>query len=266
MQLTTKHVIGAALLASVAAPAVSLAAGGGFVGLGAGMVPDYEGSDDYEAIPVLFGRYQWDGGRYVDLGGAPSTGSAVRLSANLLPKNSEPTWTLGPLLQYRMKRDDVDNNKVDEMQQVDATVEAGAFVGLKNGPWEANLSFAGDVGSEYDGYLVYLSGAYNRKINDKLSLKFGARTTYADDNYMDTYFGVSGSDAARSGLKKYSADGGMKDWGLNVTANYAINDSWGVTGILSYSRLLGDAEDSPLVSDVGNENQYGATLALTYKF
>jgi outer membrane scaffolding protein for murein synthesis (MipA/OmpV family) len=30
--------------------------------------------------------------------------------------------------------------------------------------------------------------------------------------------------------------------------------------------MLGDAEDSPLVKNVGDENQYTAILALTYNF
>jgi len=36
---------------------------GGFVGLGVGFAPDYEGSDDHKAIPAPFGSYQWASGR-----------------------------------------------------------------------------------------------------------------------------------------------------------------------------------------------------------
>ena len=261
-----KYQIALVLPVILATPALCSAAGGGFIGLGVGAKPDYEGSEDYEAVPAIFGRYVWESGRYIDLGGAPSTGSAARLSANLLSGNSGTNWELGPLLQYRMERDDVDNGKVDDMRKVDSTVEAGAFVGFRSGNWEGELSFAADANSEHDGYLVYLSGAYNMKVNDKLKLKFGAQTSYADDDYMDAYFGVSSGDAARSGLSTYSADEGIKDVGLNLTANYAFNKKWGMIGALSYSRLLGDAEDSPLVDDEGDKNQLGATLVVTYSF
>ena len=266
MQKHTRYRIALALPIMLATPALCSAAGG-FIGLGVSASPDYEGSEDYEGAPAVFGRYVWDTGRYIDLGGAPSTGSAARLSANLLAAGEGGTrWEMGPLLQYRMERDDVDNDKVDDMKKVDSTVEAGAFVGFKSGHWEAQLSFAADVNSEYDGYLVYLNGAYNMEVNDKLKLKFGARTSYADDDYMDAYFGVSSADAARSGLSTYSADEGMKDVGLNLTANYAFNKKWGLIGVVSYNRLLGDAEDSPLVDDEGDKNQLGATLAVTYSF
>lgn len=262
----TNSSIGALMAGALLMPGLS-AAGSGLIGLGAGAAPDYEGSDDYEAVPVLFGNYTWDSGRSVSLGGAPSTGQAVRLSTNLLASGSGPKWELGPLLQFRMERDDVDNNKVDKMSKVDSTVEAGALVGFSSGPWEAQLSFAADVGNEYDGYLIYLNGAYTATVNDDFKLKLGARTTYASDDYMDTYFGVSSSDAARSGLKRYSVDdSGIKDVGVSVTAIYALNESWGITGGVSYSRLLSDAKDSPLVDDEGDKDQLGASLAITYRF
>lgn len=243
------------------------AAGSGLIGFGAGASPDYEGSDDYEAVPVLFGNYTWDSGRSVSLGGAPSTGRAVRLSTNLLASGSGPKWELGPLLQFRMERDDVDNSRVDDMSKVDSTVEAGALVGFSSGPWEAQLSFAADVGDEHDGYLIYLNGAYTATVTDDFKLKLGARTTYASDDYMDTYFGVSSADAARSGLSEYSVgDSGIKDIGVSVSANYALNQSWGITGGVTYSRLLSDAKDSPLVDDEGDKDQLGASLAITYRF
>ena len=67
------------------------------------MTPDYEGSDDTEALPYLFGRYQWDSGRYVALGGTHEAGRALRLRANLISDAGSQTWELGPVLQYRME-------------------------------------------------------------------------------------------------------------------------------------------------------------------
>ena len=262
-----KLTAGAVLLGGIfTLPAVIAAEAGGFVGLGVGYVPDYEGSEDYEGAPALFGKYNWASGRSIELGGAPGAGSAARLSANLVSESMSSNWRAGPLLQYRMERDDVDNSKVDRMEDIDGTAELGAFVGFKMDRFSAELSVAADVGDEYDGYLVYLKGGYALPVNDSLKLKFGAHLTYADSNYMDTYFGVSSRDAARSGLSRFNADGDLKDWGLNMSANYAINSSWGLLGVVGYSQLLNDAEDSPLVNDVGDENQFKGTIAVTYTF
>jgi len=37
-------------------------------------------------------------------------------------------------------------------------------------------------------------------------------------------------------------------------------------GNLGYTRMMNDAEDSPLVKNVGDENQYTGIVAVTYNF
>ena len=86
-------------------------AGAGFIGLGAAYKPDYEGSDDYDAKIAPFGRYNWASGRNISLGGTSGSESAARVKGNILRKEGRDGLELGPVLQYRMKRDDdVDNN------------------------------------------------------------------------------------------------------------------------------------------------------------
>ena len=58
---------------------------------------------------------------------------AVFLKINLV---AEETWSFGPFFKYRKKRDDdVDNNAVSKMKKIDATIEAGAFLGYKFESW-----------------------------------------------------------------------------------------------------------------------------------
>lgn len=239
---------------------------GGFVGLGVTYSPDYEGGDDYEAGIGPFGRYNWGSGRYISLGGTSGTEKAARLRANLISKEQSNIWEFGPLLQYRFERDDVDNNKVDNLKGTDAAVEAGAYVGLNTGPWSAGIGFAADVSSEYDGYLIYTKGKYDIPVNEKFAMNIGAHLTWADENYMSDYFGVTGAESARTGLSRFRADSGFKDIGIGLTGNYKFNKQWGMLGNVSYTRMLNDAEDSPIVDDVGDENQYSVVVAVTYSF
>ena len=142
-----------ALLSSVAAAGLSAAltstvmayesvpeapGGKGFVGLGIISKPDYEGSDENEVTVAPFGMYMWASGRYVELGGSGGNENAGRLSLNLITTDSSEAWTFGPLLQYRLKRDDdVDNQQVKRMKEVDAATELGVFVGFETGPWRS---------------------------------------------------------------------------------------------------------------------------------
>jgi len=243
--------------------------GKGFVGLAVLSKPDYEGSDDNETTVVPFGRYNWASGRWAKLGGTGGSESAARVSLNLITTDSSENWTFGPLLQYRLKRSDIDNRQVDNMKNVDAATELGVFVGFDTGPWSAELSFAGDVSDEHDGYLVYLSGGYDLMQTSKILLTLGVETTWADSNYMDTYFGVDKNNVRNSGLPFYNADSGFKDIGLNLTGLYHFNKTWAAAANVGYTRMLNDAEDSPLVEGnqgVGDKNQYAGILAVLYSF
>ena len=226
------------------------------LGLGIGMAPDYEGSEDYEAVPLPYASVTWDdSGRYVLLEGES-------LRANLLSDN----WQLGPMLQYRRGRDDVDNNKVDRMKDIDDAVEAGAFLAYKTGPWKFGIDAVADISDEHDGCLVTLRGAYTFDISEEFKLTTVASTTYADDDYMETYFQVDSKNVRDSGLDLYEADGGIKDVGLSLVADYDLNEKWSILGLVSYTQLLDDAKDSPVVDDEGDDSQMFLGVIGIYHF
>jgi len=238
---------------------------GGFLGLGVTYRPDYEGSDNYEGKIALFGRYNMESGRYISLGGTAGSERAARLKMNIL--TSETAWEIGPVVQYRFKRGgDVENNKVSHMQTVPNEQEAGGFVGYHLGSLFLSMTGVYDISGESDGTLFYFNGLYRMPVNDQFEMAVGAQTTWASNDYMETYFGVSGPNAANSGLPRYSADSGLKDAGVGLTGHYKFTKTWGMIGNVSYTRMLNDAKDSPLVKQVGDENQYTAVVALTYNF
>jgi outer membrane protein len=225
------------------------------LGIGAGFKPDYEGSEDYEVVPLPYARADWASGQYVHL-------LANKLKGNVLPSDM---WSFGPMLQYIQSRADVDNNKVEDMKNVDASVMLGVFGGVKIDRWNASIELRTDV-ADSNGFLGTLNGGYNLPINDQLRLGFGVFTNYADGEYMNTYFSVDRGDARRSGFKKYDADSGFKDVGLNLTADYDFYQNWSVMGLLRYTRLVGDADDSSPVVDEGDENQFFGGVLVKYSF
>jgi outer membrane protein len=83
---------------------------------------------------------------------------------------------------------------------------------------------------------------------------------------MQTYFGVSRKDAARSGLDRYNADSGIKDVGIDLGVNWIITQSWSAKGIASYTQLVGDADDDSPVVDEGSEGQFFGAALVVYSF
>ncbi len=244
------------LLAAVCLIAPGVQAADVSVGGGIGIAPDYEGSSDYQAVPVPFADIKFGNGMYVKLLG-------LNLRANLIPSDM---WRLGPMYNYRPERDNVDNNAVDDMKEVSDANELGIFGGFEYNNWFVFLEFLGDTGNAYEGWYSRLKGGYNWMINNSWALSIGASTTYADDDYMQTYFGVSAGDSARSGLAQYDADSGIKDVGINLAVNWIITQSWSAKGITSYTQLVGDADDGSPVVDEGSEGQFFGAALVVYSF
>ena len=244
------------LLAALCLMAPAAQAADVSVGAGLGFMPDYEGSSDYQGVPIPFADVKFGNGMFVKLLG-------LNLRANLIP---DKMWNLGPVYNYRGERDDVDNSAVDDMKKVSDANELGIFGGFNIDNWFVSLSFLADTGNAHEGWYSELKGGYNWIINPSWALSIGASTTYADDDYMQTYFGVSGQDASRSGLDRYNADSGIKDVGIDLGVNWIITQSWSAKGIASYTQLVGDADDDSPVVDEGSEGQFFGAALVVYTF
>jgi outer membrane scaffolding protein for murein synthesis (MipA/OmpV family) len=226
------------------------------IGGGIGVAPDYEGSSDYTIVPLPAASARFSNGMYIQLLG-------LNLRANVIPSD---IWRLGPVYNYRAERDNVENNQVDRMQAVSDANELGIFGGFEWNNWFVFLDILEDVGNAYDGWNATLKGGYNWVIDDAWMLSMGGHATYANDDYMQTYFGVSSRDAARSGLDRYNADGGMKDYGIDLGLNWNFASSWALRGIARVSQLVGDASNDSPVVDEGSETQFFGGVMVMFKF
>lgn len=228
----------------------------GTVGLGVGMAPDYEGSDDTTGVPMLMFNHMYDSGRFVKLMG-------TNMKVNLLASKE---YSFGPALNFRMGRDDVDNDRVDKMDEIDDAFEAGIFGGIKIDKILLGVELLADVSDTSDGFTAQATAGYLWKARPDLVITPGAFITYADKDYMDTYFGVNNSNKGNSGLPNFSASSGIKDVGVNLVAHYTPWENWGIMGILSYKTLLNDAKDSPVVDDEGDNGQMMLGVMATYRW
>ena len=234
------------------------------VGVGVGMLPDYEGSDDYSFGVAPFFRYQFSGRQqYVALVG-------TELRANIL---NHKWLRLGPSFNYRFGRSNVEDDKVDKMEDIDGAFEMGGFIGVefvnKKNPrkrFVSNLDVLQDVTSNQNGLTATLSARVWYPLSMMFDVTLGGAVCYANSNYMDTFFGVSGHDARRSGLHTYRAGAGIKDFRINPGIVMHLSPHWHVAAGVQYRRLVGDAEDSPVVDDRGSADQWIGGLGLAYSW
>ena len=212
------------------------------LGLGVSVDPTYPGADDNQASPWLI----W---RNVQLGGGATPGDAQGFSFS-------PSFnTIG-------ERDPDDDDALAGLDQIDRAYEFGGQVNYGIGPVTAYGSLRKGFGG-HEGLVGSIGAKYRTEVNDRLTLWSGLALGYGDDEYTQTYFGVSPSEAASSGYAEYSPGGGFNTAIAKLEARYALTDSTALLGEVEYGRLIGDAADSPIVQD---RDQPSVRLGIVRKF
>lgn len=224
------------------------------IGAGAGIVPEYEGSDNYEVVPVPVVEAEYQEGLFF-LSGRRGIGS--------YPIRTDD-YKIGGSIGYDFGRDESDDREnLTGMGDVDGSVTANlmadhTILGVANIAGGVTTALTGDYGTTAD---IRLGSRY--PVNDRVSLTGSVGTTLADDEHMQHFFGVSPSQSAASGYAAHDAGAGFKSVGVSIGANYAIDDRWNVNATIKGDQLLGDAADSPVVKD---EFQSSGFVTTSYRF
>ncbi|AQR63056.1 hypothetical protein BZG35_16365 [Brevundimonas sp. LM2] len=224
--------------------------------------PEFRGSDDYEFQPRPFVGFRYG------LGGTTLSMQGADFELDLVPNGR---FEAGPVIGYRSGRDDdISNEIVRLLPTIDGALEGGAFAKMNwevgGGTIAAGVKFMADLGDAHEGYSVGLDTSYSAPITERLSYSVGANIVWADDSYMQTYFGVDAAGAVASGLTPFQAEAGLESAGLSANLRYQLNERWGMALFASYDRLLGDAADTPIVTEQGSENQMQVGFAIFRAF
>lgn len=234
----------------------------GSISGGVGVAPDFEGSSDYDLVPFIFGDINALGVRLEIQG----------LGARLNFRPDRP-FQFGPVFSYRPGREDVSNDVVDRLEDIDDSFEAGGFVSYEftelfgsADSFALSAEVLADLGSGHEGWTASFGAGYGTSLGDRWRAGVDAGVTWASDDYMQTYFGVDRANSVRSGLPVFDAEAGIKDVGVGATLTYVLSERWSVSGRASYTRLLGDAADSPIVEQEGSPDQFFGGLGLTFRY
>lgn len=183
-------------------------------------------------------------------------------------------WTFGPIAKLDFGRDESGNSALRVagertralrgLGDIGASVELGGFATYEWRALEGHLELRQGVGGA-GGLVADAALDYGLQLGG-WSLSAGPRTTFADRRYSDEWFGISRSQARRTGLDRDEADGGPISAGLGSSAFKPLTEALSLVLFAEYDRLVGDAADSPLVEERGSANQLAAGLVLTYRF
>lgn len=165
--------------------------------------------------------------------------------------------TLGP---------DLGRDANDPVEGLDE-IPSGTLFSLSSS-YEINdaLSMGVDVERSFsDSKSVVVSGGLYASIplSERAVLYLSTTTSWANDEHMQAYYGVSSTESVRTGLAEHSASSGLLSTGIEASFSYSLNEHWGVNLGASYSRLQGDAANSPLVS---GDTDSSLSLGVGYQF
>ncbi|AYF01781.1 MipA/OmpV family protein [Paracoccus yeei] len=195
-------------------------------GIGATFGPDYMGADDYGTSPWIILR-----------NGQINDAAGEKQGLSILPS-----------LDYHGKRDAGDHDDLTGMDDISAAGELGVRLNYVMGGVTGYGAVRKGLGGHH-GVTGELGARFRNQPQDKLTLTTAAELRFGNGEFTDTYFGVSEGESLSSGYAPYDAGGGIYAARLSVEARYEFLPDTLLMGRFTYSRLLGDAADSPIVHE-----------------
>ena len=244
------------------------------LGIGGGYGPSYEGSDDYTLFPAPLAQGSLSGFDF----GARGPGLYVDLVRD---SNAEGNvkFLAGPLVRVRTDRNNnIKDPVVRSLGKEDVAIEIGATAGVSFSkvlnPFDSltlSTDIQWDVAKGHRGRLISPNISYSTPLSTAIFTNLSLSATHVDGNYADTYFSIDAAGSAASGLPVFDAKGGWKSYGASLLGGVDLSGDvrdggWGVFGLVSYSRLTGDAKRSPVTAIRGDADQWFLAGGISYTF
>ena len=209
---------------------------GGMVGAAAIAGRMYQGSSERRILLVPLLDYQWKNGWFA--------GTTNGLGYNF---SRRPDMDYGVRLTADLGRDESRSTALRGLGDVDARPEIGVFYNYSLSPSLAlTSSLRYGSGNDKSGMVLDVGAAYSMLLAPQWRLGLGVTATVANADYMQSYFGVTPAQSARSGYAPYTASAGLRDVRASAALTYSITPRVAITTALSASSLQSDAKDSPI--------------------
>ena len=233
---------------------------------GVAAVPEFEGSKNTRAQPVLGGDvyYRPGVGGSLAIGSrglvlTPWQASAGSVSVGLSVDPGRVDDSERKLTPAGLRPGSADLRGMGEVKMT-ALVSASASLAI--GPASLTGTLRQAV-SSHRGTLVEMGIAAPLKLHRHATLTVTPGLTWADRRHTQAYFGVTAAQSAASGYAAFDAGAGVKSRHLVFDFDMALSRWWYVNVMLRGARLDGDAAESPITQ---RTRQLSGMLAARYQF
>ena len=168
--------------------------------------------------------------------------------------------SIGPDLTHRNESDDPRLTGLGDVKYA-GRLWAKASSSFKR--FTATATVGTDITGKGQGTIADFEFYARRYPGDRWEIDDGTGLRWANAEYMRTFFGVTAQQSLQSGLPQFSAGSGIASVDAFFRVRYAVNDHWMVVSRLQWTRLEGDAVDSPITE---SHNRISAGLFVVYGF
>lgn len=176
----------------------------------------------------------------------------------------DPQNQLSLTLAGSAQRYDPDDNDLGAMKGLDERrmTMMGGLEYRHIADWGiVRTNLLGDVLGKSDGIVWDLTYLYRFEFGD-FSLAPGIGATWTSANQNRYYYGVSGHEAARTGIRRYQPDDSWSPY-AELSANYRLTERWNTSVYARYTRLADEIKDSPMVD---KNSQLTTWAGISYSF
>ena len=178
--------------------------------------------------------------------------------------SKDPTLQYGLGLGVDFGRKESATGALAGMGSIGAKLEYGAFLNYApDRHWRLSSVLRYGSGDTSQGATAYFGANYAMDIAPQWRLDLGVSTTWANAQYMQSYFGVSTTQSPQSGHAVYSPAAGLRDLSSSLNLSYQVTPEISVSGGLKASSLVGDARNSPIVT---SPQSVSGSLSIGYAF
>lgn len=248
------------------------------LGVGTFSTPAYLGSDQHRQllVPVFSAKY-----------GDKFFASVVDgVGYNLIKSEG---WRAGILARYNPgRREDgdgpfyIDNHSSNDLLglgDIKSSTEMGGFIEFSANQFLSKVELRKSVdarqGMVGEAEIKYTGPT--RVLEHNAFFSIGPKITFADSDYINTYFAINQQQSLASGLDEFeymaqdnvfssSLNTSILTYGLHSSLIVVINRSLSVIGIAGIDRITHDVAEAPLIDTRGSRNQSILGIFLNYAF
>ena len=146
-------------------------------------------------------------------------------------------------LTERMARDDI---RLRGLPNVGGTPRFKLFGSQTVGAVTADVNVARDIAGRGQGTLGQANLWLTVPFDPTLSVSVGPGITWADSQYMHTFYAITPAEAAVSAFPAFASRAGIADAHLNGLAEWVIHSKYRLGAQACFGHLRGDAGASPI--------------------